>query len=404
MPSVVKKLKMKKPNIDQCIKCSICTAYCPVFKATGLFPGPKLAGPDAERFRRQKKIIPTEWIEYCDYCKICERVCPHNVPIPELHLRSRLAWKAIHKPSLRNWLLGHSYFFERLGSWATPISNWVLAWSFIRWLMDRGLKLDRRTFMPAFNSQTFAKWFHSRPIGPGTPLAYFHGCYTNYIDPEIGKAVVGVLERNGFRVVVPPQECCGLPLIANGFLDLASHLGEKNINSLQKCVEKNVDIVFSSTSCGMTLLDEYQGILNLPGAGGTAEHIFDIFQFLLRLHDQGKLNRKFIEIKETYYYHAPCHLRAMGIGLPAIDLLSLIPGLKILELPEACCGLAGTYGMKKENSVIAAEVGQELFRAVRAADAHAVLSDCEACRMQITYHTGVKTRHPIQILHQAYGG
>jgi glycerol-3-phosphate dehydrogenase subunit C len=227
VPSVVRKLKMKKPNIDQCIKCSICTAYCPVFKATGLFPGPKLAGPDAERFRRQKNVIPAEWLEFCDYCKICERVCPHNVPIPELHLRSRLAGKKLHKPSFRNWLLGRSYFFEKLGSWATPVSNWALAWSFTRWLMDRGLKLDRRAFMPAFNRQTFTKWFHSRPIGPGTPLAYFHGCYTNYIDPEIGKAVVGVLERNGFRVVVPPQECCGLPLIANGFMDLASRLGEK---------------------------------------------------------------------------------------------------------------------------------------------------------------------------------
>ena len=115
----------------------------------------------------------------------------------------------------------------------------------------------------------------------------------------------------------------------------------------------------------MTLVEEYQGILNLPGAAEMAEHIFDIFQFLLHFHDQGKLNREFIEIKETYYYHAPCHLRAMGIGLPAIDLLSLIPGLKILELPEACCGLAGTYGMKKENFAVAEEVGQELFQAVR---------------------------------------
>ena len=395
---------MKKPNIDQCIKCSICTAYCPVFKATGLFPGPKLAGPDAERFRRQKKIIPTEWLEYCDYCKICERVCPHNVPIPELHLRSRLAWKKLHNPSFRNWLLGHSYFFEKLGSWATPVSNWALAWSFIRWLMDRGLKLDRRTFMPAFNRQTFTKWFRSRPVGQGTPLAYFHGCYTNYIDPEIGKAVVGVLERNGFRVVLPPQECCGLPLMANGFMDLASRLGEKNINSLQKCVEKGMEIVFSSTSCGMTLVEEYQGILNLPGSEKVAEHIFDIFQLLLHLYDQGRLNREFMEIKETYYYHAPCHLRAMGIGLPAIDLLSLIPGLKILELPEACCGLAGTYGMKKENFPIAEEVGQELFQAVRQENAQVVLSDCEACRMQITYHTGVKALHPIQVLHKAYGG
>ena len=393
-----------KPNIDNCIKCSICTAFCPVFKATGLFPGPKLAGPDAERFRRRQQAVPAEWLEDCDYCKICERVCPHKVPIPEFHLRSRLAWKKLHRPSLRNRLLGHSYIFEKLGSWAAPVSNWALAWSFTRWLMDRGLKIDRRTYMPAFNRRTFAKWFRSRPERrEGTPLAYFHGCFTNYLDPEIGKAVVAVLEKNGFRVVLPPQECCGLPLIANGFMDLASRLGNKNIKSLKNCAEKNMGIVFSSTSCGMTLIEEYERILNLPGAAEVGKHISDIFQFLWHLHDQGKLKRDFRQMNETFYYHAPCHLRAMGIGLPAVDLLSLIPGVRILELPEACCGLAGTYGMKKENFVVAEEVGQELFRAVKESKAEVVLSDCEACRMQIAFHTGAKTFHPIQILLRAYG-
>jgi glycerol-3-phosphate dehydrogenase subunit C len=153
----------------------------------------------------------------------------------------------------------------------------------------------------------------------------------------------------------------------------------------------------------MTLIEEYQKILNLPGAAEIGKHISDIFQFLWHLHDQGKLNREFQEMNETFYYHAPCHLRAMGIGLPAVDLLSLIPGVKVLELPEACCGLAGTYGMKKENFAVAEEVGRELFQAVKERKAEVVLSDCEACRMQIAFHAGVKTLHPIQVLLRAYG-
>ena len=76
---------------------------------------------------------------------------------------------------------------------------------------------------------------------------------------------------------------------------------------------------------------------------------------------------------------------------------------RVLELPEACCGLAGTYGMKKENFAIAEEVGRELFQAVKERKAKVVLSDCEACRMQIAFHTGVKTLHPIQVLLRAYG-
>ena len=38
-------------TFDQCIKCTVCTAYCPVAKANPAYPGPKQAGPDGERLR-----------------------------------------------------------------------------------------------------------------------------------------------------------------------------------------------------------------------------------------------------------------------------------------------------------------------------------------------------------------
>jgi glycerol-3-phosphate dehydrogenase subunit C len=392
-----------KPNIDQCIKCSICNAYCPVSKATGLFPGPKLSGPDAERFRLQRKALPSDWLEFCDYCKICEMVCPYNVPIPELHMRARIAWGKTRKPSFRDWLLGHSYLLEKLGSWTAPISNWVIGWAFFRWLLDRRLGIDRRTKMPPFHRKTLKKWFRSRQPINGEPIAYFYGCYTNYIDPTLGQAVVQVLEKNGFRVTLPRQECCGLPLISNGLFDLAARVGERNLKSLLKSVEEGMKIVFSSPSCGMTLKQEYEQILHIPGASILAEHLYEVSQFLLDLHEEGRLNTNFKEIKETYYYHVPCHLRALQVGLPALELLSFIPGLRVIELPEGCCGLAGTYGYKREKYAVASEVGEEIFQAIRKWKARTVISDCEACRMQISHHTGVKAFHSIQIIRQAYG-
>jgi glycerol-3-phosphate dehydrogenase subunit C len=234
-------------------------------------------------------------------------------------------------------------------------------------------------------------------------LAYFHGCYTNYIQPELGRALIEILERNGFQVRVPRQECCGLPLISNGFFELASRLGEENVKSLRKTIEEGTEVVFSSPSCGMTLKEEYETILNLPGASLLKDYVFEICQFLLQLHEEGKLDTRFQELQETFYYHVPCHLRALKIGLPALELLSLVPGLKVIELTEGCCGLAGSYGYKKEKYAIAREVGEDLFRAIRASKARTVISDCEACRMQIGFHTGVKTLHTVQVLRQAYG-
>ncbi|NWF54237.1 MAG: anaerobic glycerol-3-phosphate dehydrogenase subunit C [Syntrophaceae bacterium] len=392
-----------KPDIDQCIKCSICNAYCPVFRATGLFPGPKLAGPDAERFRLRGKPVPSEWLEFCDYCKICERVCPQNVPIPELHLKSRLAWKKTRKPPFRDWLLGHAYLIQKIGSWGAPISNWVFGRGFFRWLLDRGLGIGRKTPTPAYRRRTFSKKFQSFQQEMGNPVAYFHGCYTNYIEPDLGLTVVEVLGKNGFRVNLPRQECCGLPLIGNGFFDLACGLAKRNIDSLRKTVEQGTEVIFSSPSCGMTLKEEYERLLGLKEASFLKDHVFEIGQFLLQQYQEGKLNTRFQEVRETFYYHVPCHLRALKIGLPGLELLSLVPGLKVIELPEACCGLAGSYGLKREKVAIAREVGEELFRAIRDSQARTVISDCEACRMQIGYHTGVKTLHTVQVLRRAYG-
>ncbi len=391
-----------KSKIDPCIKCSICNAYCPVFKATGLFPGPKLSGPDAERFRLKGNSVPPEWLEFCDYCKTCERVCPHGVGIAHLNIRSRMT-PGKRPPSFRNWLLGHAYLLEKLGGWATPFSNWIFAWAFFRWLMDRGLGVDRRTPMLSFRRKTFARQHRARKHSPGELIAYFHGCYTNYVDPDTGRDVVEVLEKNGFRVTLPPQECCGLPLVSNGFLESASRLGKVNIQSLGRIVERGMEIVFSSPSCGMMIKEEYKNLLDLPGASVVQDHLHDIFQWLLGLHAEGKMNTRFREVKETFYYHAPCHLRSLHIGLPALDILSLIPGIRLIELPEGCCGLAGSYGFKREKYVISRDIGEEIFRTVREKKATTVISDCEACRMQIGYHTGVKTLHPIQVLRRAYG-
>ncbi len=392
-----------KPNLDQCIKCSICNAYCPVLKATGLFPGPKLSGPDAGRYRLGRQFIPSDWLELCDYCKICERVCPYSVPIPNLHLQSRKAWGKYRRPRLRDLLLAQSGFTGKLGRWASPLSNGLLRASFLRWLLDRGLGIDRRAKIPSYPKETFAQWFQTRDTSAGKPLAYFHGCYTNYIDPEVGKALVIVLEKNGFQVFLPAQECCGLPLIGNGFFGLASRVAQKNLKTLGQVAEKGLEIIFSSPSCGMTLKQEYENILRLPRAAQLKDHLFDISQFLLMLHEQGKLNTGFRAIHETIYYHIPCHLRALQIGFPALELLSIIPGLKVVELPDNCCGLAGTYGFKKEKYAIAKEIGEDTFRAIRESGVKKVVSDCEACRMQIAAHTGVEVFHPIQILNQSYG-
>jgi glycerol-3-phosphate dehydrogenase subunit C len=91
----------------------------------------------------------------------------------------------------------------------------------------------------------------------------------------------------------------------------------------------------------------------------------------------------------------------MGIGLPAVEILRLIPGLIIDIVETDCCGMGGTFGFKKEKYEISQEIGRDLAEEIDRLKPDMVLSDCEGCRMQIRHLTGLKVLHPIQILRDA---
>ncbi len=232
-------------------------------------------------------------------------------------------------------------------------------------------------------------------------IAYFYGCYTNTNEVDIGKATVEVLEANAFEVFLPSQKCCGIPMLGNGDFKEAKKLGSWNVPSLLRAVHSGSDIIFSSTSCGHMIRHEYSRLLAIPGAEELARHTFDLFEFLRGLKESNRLQLDFKELPLKVAYFAPCHLKSLGIGFPAFEILRLIPGLKIDNIDADCCGLGGTYGFKKEKYEISQEIGKDLAQAVDRLKPEMVLTDCEGCRLQIRHLTGLKVLHPIQILKDA---
>jgi glycerol-3-phosphate dehydrogenase subunit C len=227
----------------------------------------------------------------------------------------------------------------------------------------------------------------------------------NYFEPAVGETTVAVLERNGFEVIIPEQGCCGLPLQSNGNFDAARRYARDLVKRLKPYADKGYDIISSSTSCGMMLKREYREILDLDDAGfrSVSNRTFDICEYLLELHLHGELDTNFHEANQTLAYHAPCQQRAHGIGKPALDLLALIPGLKVIEMTADCCGTAGTYGYKKEKYGIAMAVGEKLFRDIQSVGSPLSACDSETCRWQIEHGTGLPSVHPIMLLAKAYG-
>jgi glycerol-3-phosphate dehydrogenase subunit C len=388
---------------DVCVRCATCMAACPVSRVTPHFPGPKQAGPGAQRFRSAAESSVDDWIELCTSCRLCDTVCPAGVPISELNLMAKAKYLDERGITFRDWLLVRSDLFGELAARFSSYVNPLMKNPTVRWLLDKLLQIDRRRDLPCYEYPTFRQWFGARPAADnGNPkIAYFYGCFTNTNEVDVGKAAVALLEAHGFFVTVPPQHCCGIPRLGVGDLRGAKEMGGRNLALLLPMVREGTDIVFSSTSCGLMLRHEYGPLLNLPGAEELARHLFDICEYLLHLREEGKTDVTFRSNPMKAAYFAPCHLKSLNIGLPALELLRLVPGLDVRLVEAECCGLGGLYGFKKEKFAIAEEIGKDLAEAVARIDPEVILTDCEGCRMQIRQLTGLRVLHPAQLLRDA---
>lgn len=400
-------------SLDHCIKCNICSSACPVSEVTDLFPGPKYVGPQAQRFRQPNQPTPDDSVDYCSGCRVCNQVCPTGVRIAELNARARAKIVEQKGLPLRNRLLGHSDILGKMAAGPlAPIGNLVLSNGLVRLLIEQTIGIARHAPLPKFSTYTFRSWMKTRTprassssSGERRQVVYFHGCATNYYEPWVGQAAIEVLEHNGFEVIVAPQGCCGLPLLSNGAFGPARKYHEHNKRNLLPFVRQGIPIVGTSTSCTLTIKEEAPELIGLHDADTRllAENTYDIFEFLRLLHERGELRTDFRPLDRRLPYHPPCQLRAHRLGRPALDILELVPGLQIVESTSPCCGIAGTYGVKKEKYQIGMDVGKPLFDFVQSSKSDLALCDSETCRWQITHGTGVASQHPIQLLREAYG-
>ncbi|TMC29000.1 MAG: anaerobic glycerol-3-phosphate dehydrogenase subunit C, partial [Chloroflexi bacterium] len=308
--------------VEACTKCTACNTVCPVARSTEIFRGPKFLGPESERYRSQPEAAVTAGLDLCSGCKLCEVTCPSQVTIQEYIRRAQNKGAQEKGRTLRDWVLGHTRLLSRFGSMTAPLANFGNRNPAVRWLMERVLGIHRERPLPRYQWLTFERWFkrHPHPANARRTVAYFYGCWVNYNERRLGEQVVAILERNGIDVIVPKQQCCGIPAVVNANMDLARTYGVENVRRLSG-LPADVDIIASSTSCGLMLKHDYSHLLDIPGAEQVGARVYDICEYLWMLHEAGELNRDFQPVKTRLLYHAPCHLKSHGIGYPAMRLL-----------------------------------------------------------------------------------
>jgi len=264
--------------------------------------------------------------------------------------------------------------------------------------------------MPAFARGSFLKAGRKYikacgPIaGPVDRVAYFLDTYANYNDHELGFAVIDVLRANRIEVILPEQRPAPLPAIVYGDVKTAKKDLSYSVRHLAGAVRDGCKIVCSEPSAALCLKEELRHYVAGEDAKLVSANTYELMDYLLSLHLQGKLRPARSRIGREFAYHLPCHLCATGDATASIRLLDGLCGAKVVDLKAGCCGLAGTFGMQKKNYELSSQIGRGLKKALDSAPTKDVLTECSACKMQIEHISDCVVRHPIKILAMAYEG
>jgi L-lactate dehydrogenase complex protein LldE len=202
--------------------------------------------------------------------------------------------------------------------------------------------------------------------------ALFITCLADTLTPNVGRATVAVLERTGVELVFPTEQtCCGQMHFNAGHLDEARALARRFVD-----VFHGYDaIVAPSGSCAAHVRAH---VGELAGRDrGVPSRTWEVSQLLADLGVESSF-------EGTLTYHPTCHsLRLLGLGDGPTALLRAIPGVELLDLPDAeeCCGFGGTFAVKNAD-VSAAMLDAKLDRILETG-ADAVCACDGSCLLQI---------------------
>jgi len=407
--------KELRRQYDVCNSCRLCFNLCPGF--------PRLFEHFDDVDHEPDKLTGEqvgEFVDLCYNCKLCFIKCPYTPPhkflidIPKVVMRARAIEEKKNGLDLREKMLSSPDEIGPLGSRLAPLANAANQNKLNRVLLEKFAGIHRDKILPKFHAQTFERWFKKK-FGPSQPsastsgkpkVALFHTCIVNYNEPQIGKAAVAVLKKNGCEVADPAgQNCCGMPYLDSGRVEVAVDHFRNNMKVLLPYVRQGYDIVVPEPTCGLMMKKEYYDYLKdeeREQAVELSKRVFDLSEYLVRLKAEGKLNRDFnVEVGKVAY-HQPCHLKYQAIGNKSLELLRLA-GAQVVLIDKGCSGHDGTWAMKKEYFDLAQKVARNLHRGINESNAGIVATDCSLAGLQIQQGTGRETLHPIEVVAKAYG-
>lgn len=237
-----------------------------------------------------------------------------------------------------------------------------------------------------------------------TRVGLFVTCLIDLMRPRVGFAALKLLEAAGCDVIVPDgQTCCGQPGYNAGDTGTARALALKLAAEYENCNY----VVVPSGSCAGMIRVHYPKLFDSDSeerdrVARLAARTYELTDFLTRIVELKTPPGRFAG---TLTYHDACSgLRELGIRTQPRQLLEKLPGVKLVEMPEAttCCGFGGTFSSKFGD--ISARMAERKCAAIARTGAGAVVAGDLGCLLNIEGRlrregdTATKVLHVAEVL------
>jgi glycerol-3-phosphate dehydrogenase subunit C len=400
-------------TFEICHGCRLCFKYCDVFPTLFSLLDNNYDGD----VRRVNEAETDTIMGLCFQCKLCEVQCPYTerdghefrLDVPKLVHRHSAQRARKNGLTLRDRVLENPNLAGAMARASFGIANAASKVRLHRIFLEKSLGIHRDKLLPEFAPSTFEKWAERAgkiTSEPGGEAVLFQTCYVQNNEPQIGRDTVEVLEHNQVDVrCAGGLQCCGMPAWERGDLETLRKFAGANLKILLPFVEKGAKVIAINPTCSMMMRREHPTLVeraDRPAAEKIAAAVMDPSEFLWSIRNEPRFNTNFRSTPGgPVAYHAPCHLRAQGIGFKGRDLLRKIPGVVPQTVME-CSGHDGTWAMTVEGFEPSARIGKRAFDGMKESKSEIWATDCPLAALQFEQHAGVKPMHPMSILARAY--
>ncbi len=421
------RMKMREdPDLKEalyCVRCSACMNVCATFQAVGghAFGGECYTGGigGAWTVGTTGKLEDGRFAELCTGCTRCVPNCPVRIDIPRLNtvIKERLM-KSEGGASLEKRFFGNFSAMAKFASLAPTLSNWINNLSASRTILENVAGVDKRRKLPSFSKKTLVREYeeyrkkNAPPFGSQAMprrLVLFADVFTNYQNAKVGMATVRVFEKLDLPITLSKVMDDGRSAQSQGLLDSARKSAVRLAVYLKKLIDDGVDIIVAEPSVLSMFRLDYGRLLDAEGVfSALKSHTFDPVEWLNGFADRNSdfANRLESRMKPAarppeIFYHAHCQMKTIGAGTAAPEFFRRL-GLKVETSNVECCGMAGSFGYKKEYYDISKNIGRDLGRQIeKSIQSNAsviVLASGTSCREQIHGELSRNVQHPIEFI------